>query len=93
MTPGQVEVVDGRTFYMPTLPGTFAPRSKGHMHVLRIQAYSLEGPLVALMGCRYCAKTTVVLPNPGLRKMPEGFSAAAWSNFLAAAARRGNGDG
>ena len=92
MTPG-VHVVDGRTYFQPTTPGALSSKAPGHMHVLRIQAYSLEGPLTAILGCRYCSKTTFVRANPLVRKMPDGFTEAAWSNFLAAAARRKSGDG
>ena len=88
MTPGSLERIDGHTFFYPTIPGSVSPRAKGHTHILRVQAYTIEGPQKALMGCADCSKTFTVVPNPRIRVMPEGFTETAWANFLAAAARR-----
>lgn len=74
--------------FTPDPIGSFAPRPIGHAHVPRVISYTLDGPLMVLMGCAYCGKTEAARPNPRLRTLPWGFTTKSWAQFLKKGAER-----
>jgi hypothetical protein len=68
--------------FEPKPLGSLASKARGHTHVMRIIAWSIEGPLKALMSCAYCSKTETVRPSKRIRKIPAGFTPTTWAKFL-----------
>lgn len=54
-----------------------------HPCVMRMVAWTTDGPLSALMACTSCSKTSSVKADYKAKKIPAGFTTGSWAKFLA----------